>query len=89
MKTIFKLNIQQECTDITKYIDLSSALFVGDMIILQNEDFPIPQDQYVIENHTFHLKVTQREFNLIDGCLFVYMDILNDPKISPINISFV
>lgn len=88
MNTVFKLDIKSECTDITKYIDLPSAPLVGDVIILKDQDFPIPQDQYIIENHTFQLRVTKREFNLIDGCLFVYMELLNKAKPFSIDIRF-
>ncbi|PSB82970.1 hypothetical protein C5F64_15260 [Photobacterium damselae subsp. damselae] len=56
MKTIFKLKLNDEY-DVSEFIELPLTPSVGDLITIQNPQFPIQKSEYVVEDNTFTLKV--------------------------------
>ncbi|MBP2699730.1 hypothetical protein E5N05_00780 [Photobacterium sp. CAIM 1938] len=76
MKTIFKLKLNGE-HDVSELIELPLTPSVGDLITIQNAQFPIKQSEYNIEDNTFILKVTERHFDLKNDNLIIELKLEN------------
>ena len=70
MKTIFKLKLNDEY-DVSEFIELPLTPSVGDLITIQNAQFPIQQSEYAVEDNTFTLKVIERHFDLKNDNLII------------------
>lgn len=76
MKTIFKLKLNDEY-DVSEFIELPLTPSVGDLITIQNPQFPIQKSEYVVEDNTFTLKVTERHFDIKNDNLIIELRLEN------------